>query len=383
MRQAWARRTGRGGASAVGRGWEEVPPPPSRHDASIGRDLDVVIDLSHTWVDDLDVTLTAPNGTIVDLFSDVGGSGDDVSTTLDDEAATSIATATAPFTGTFQPEGSLASFDGVSPVGTWTLTIVDDAAGDDGTLHSWSLILRQETADGDNDGFYTCDDCDDAAATAYPGAPELCNGADDDCNGTVPGPELDGDGDGTSSCGGDCDDTDAGIGPGELDVCGDGIDQDCVAGDLPCTGTAGDVVINEVMSDPDAVSDSLGEWIELYNPGSGAVTLRSRSSLPGGGGSGVTGSEGRWRPLFLCHGSGATMGTLSRRLATPGGTVPPRRVPVVAPPPTKVESRDHGRGGDLGPPSSSGAMTASPSAPGAVSTRRSVFSTSVRISGGL
>ena len=236
-------------------------------------DLDVVIDLSHTWVEDLDVTLTAPNGTSVDLFSDVGGSGDDVDTTLDDEAATSIVSGTAPFTGTFQPEGSLASFDGVSPVGTWTLTIVDDAGGDDGTLHSWSLILREETADSDGDGFYTCDDCDDAAATSYPGAPELCNGADDDCNGTVPGPELDGDGDGTSSCGGDCDDNDAGIGPGELDVCGDGIDQDCVAGDLPCTGTAGDVVINEVMSDPDAVSDSLGEWIELYNPGSGDVTV--------------------------------------------------------------------------------------------------------------
>ncbi len=38
--------------------------------------------------------------------------------------------------------------------------------------------------DGDGDGFSPCEsDCDDNDPFTYPGAPELCNGADDDCDG--------------------------------------------------------------------------------------------------------------------------------------------------------------------------------------------------------
>lgn len=39
--------------------------------------------------------------------------------------------------------------------------------------------------------------------------------------------DLDLDGDGTSACDGDCDDDDGSIGPGEVDVPGDGVDQNC------------------------------------------------------------------------------------------------------------------------------------------------------------
>lgn len=38
-------------------------------------------------------------------------------------------------------------------------------------------------------------------------------------------------------------------------------------------GNTGGVVINEIMFDSKAVSDELGEWIELYNPGDAAVDL--------------------------------------------------------------------------------------------------------------
>ncbi|HYW08721.1 MAG TPA: lamin tail domain-containing protein, partial [Longimicrobium sp.] len=40
------------------------------------------------------------------------------------------------------------------------------------------------------------------------------------------------------------------------------------------TATAPSLVINEVMSDPSAVTDDMGEWIELHNPGTAAVDLR-------------------------------------------------------------------------------------------------------------
>ena len=105
-------------------------------------DLDLALDITHTWDSDLDVFLTAPDGTRVELFSGVGGSGDNfIGTYLDDEASTSIADGAAPFTGSFRPLGSFGVLDGISITGTWTLEITDNFAGDNGTLDAWSLWI--------------------------------------------------------------------------------------------------------------------------------------------------------------------------------------------------------------------------------------------------
>ena len=56
------------------------------------------LDISHTYDADLDVTLIAPNGTRVELFTDVGGGGANfVGTILDDEASTAIQSAERAF----------------------------------------------------------------------------------------------------------------------------------------------------------------------------------------------------------------------------------------------------------------------------------------------
>jgi subtilisin-like proprotein convertase family protein/subtilisin family serine protease len=105
-------------------------------------DVNVRVNITHTFDADLDVFLIAPDGTRVELFTDVGGSGDNfTNTVLDDQAATAITAGTAPFTGTFRPEGSLATLNGKNPNGTWRLEVTDDAGADVGTLNSWSVII--------------------------------------------------------------------------------------------------------------------------------------------------------------------------------------------------------------------------------------------------
>ncbi|MFC1759008.1 Calx-beta domain-containing protein [Planctomycetota bacterium] len=114
-------------------------------------DVNLGFDISHTWAADLDVSLIAPDGTEINLFTDVGGSGDNfTNTVLDDEAGTAINNAQAPFTGTFRPENqALSTVDGINPNGTWTLVIQDDYSQDGGSLNQWSLEIT--TSGGSND----------------------------------------------------------------------------------------------------------------------------------------------------------------------------------------------------------------------------------------
>src|SRR6185369_562514 len=50
-----------------------------------------------------------------------------------------IASGVAPFAGTYRPEQSLATFNGLDAKGNWTLVVQDRASLDQGTLNSWSL----------------------------------------------------------------------------------------------------------------------------------------------------------------------------------------------------------------------------------------------------
>ncbi len=106
-------------------------------------DVNVGINITHTYTSDLSVTLIAPNGTEILLTEANGGAGNNYTNTFfDDDATTSILMGSPPFTGTFKPEEELSTLNGINAVGTWTLRIIDTfPPQDSGTLNTWSLEL--------------------------------------------------------------------------------------------------------------------------------------------------------------------------------------------------------------------------------------------------
>ncbi len=108
--------------------------------------IKVCLDISHSWVEDLDITLFAPNRASIDLSSDNGGSNDNYTNTcFVSDATTSITTGTAPFTGDFLPEGNFTVFNGSPISGDWILKVEDDLpASDDGTLNMWSIEIKSQ-----------------------------------------------------------------------------------------------------------------------------------------------------------------------------------------------------------------------------------------------
>ncbi|MHC4181010.1 MAG: MopE-related protein, partial [Planctomycetota bacterium] len=102
---------------------------------------------------------------------------------------------------------------------------VCDGVNNDCSDPNWPS-LDPET-DDDGDGQAECaGDCDDADPNRFLGNPEVCDGIDNDCNGTVPSVENDADGDTFRICQFDCNDQSALQHPGHSELC-DGIDNNC------------------------------------------------------------------------------------------------------------------------------------------------------------
>ncbi len=125
---------------------------------------------------------------------------------------------------------------------TFTVT---DAEGYTGSQTAYFFVYAGTAVDNDGDNFSEDQgDCDDEDDEIYPGAEEVLNSEDDDCDNTVDEGTAgyDDDGDGQSELDGDCDDGDPHSYPGATENC-DGADNDCdttVDEDTSCYDDDGD-----------------------------------------------------------------------------------------------------------------------------------------------
>jgi gliding motility-associated-like protein len=105
----------------------------------------VCFNITHPWVDDLDITLVSPSGAFIELTSDNGGSGNNFTNTCFTPKATrdikTAATANAPFTGDWLPENPFSTLWSSKNLsnGTWKLLLKDDTPFSPGTLRDWTI----------------------------------------------------------------------------------------------------------------------------------------------------------------------------------------------------------------------------------------------------
>ncbi len=92
--------------------------------ATVTSGFNVDVNLTHTYIGDLVLTLQSPLGTNVILHNRSGGSADNI---------------VGNYPGTLTPAGSLATLIGQPLDGTWSLRIQDLASIDVGTLNTWAI----------------------------------------------------------------------------------------------------------------------------------------------------------------------------------------------------------------------------------------------------
>ena len=107
-------------------------------------DINVNLSITHTWLRDLSVQLISPDGTVVNLVTRRGGSGDNLIATIDDQATLSVTSISNALTvsGSFRGEQALSSLRGKSAKGQWIIRITDNERGDVGQLLKAELDIR-------------------------------------------------------------------------------------------------------------------------------------------------------------------------------------------------------------------------------------------------
>ncbi|MBO3115295.1 T9SS type A sorting domain-containing protein [Winogradskyella sp. DF17] len=122
-------------------------------ESSIIESMTLSVDVSHTWISDLQIFIFPPTATTFpddaillweNECSVSAGSGyDNFSITFDDTGAPFPGTngCSDNFTGTYAPRQPLSSLSGIDAQGDWEIIVFDFFNGDTGTLNNWSMEI--------------------------------------------------------------------------------------------------------------------------------------------------------------------------------------------------------------------------------------------------
>ncbi|WP_299669013.1 MBG domain-containing protein [uncultured Polaribacter sp.] len=119
-------------------------------------DINVSLDITHSWNSDLSIFLISPSNTRIELSTSNGGNGDNYTNViLDDDSTNTFVNANATLTnynitGTYKPEGLLSDFNNENANGNWVLEITDTQNDDGGIINSVSLEICSSEIDRDS-----------------------------------------------------------------------------------------------------------------------------------------------------------------------------------------------------------------------------------------
>jgi subtilisin-like proprotein convertase family protein len=106
-------------------------------------DVNVTVNISHSWVNDMTVTLISPAGTQVQLVANpcTSASIANIVATFDNAGVNVVCGNNPAISGTVIPVQTLSAFNGESANGNWTLRVLDSFNEDGGSINGWSLNL--------------------------------------------------------------------------------------------------------------------------------------------------------------------------------------------------------------------------------------------------
>ncbi|WP_340201636.1 reprolysin-like metallopeptidase [Ascidiimonas sp. W6] len=156
-------------------------------------DVDVTLDITHSFISDLRIKLVSPLGTEVVLFSLDCNDSDNIQATFDDDGANPVCGVNPALNGTIKGVQLLSAFNGELARGNWSLVVEDTFDIDGGAINSFELTVCAGGVflpDQDGDGILDEDDnCPNIANTNQldtddDGDGDVCD-ADDDNDGIL------------------------------------------------------------------------------------------------------------------------------------------------------------------------------------------------------
>ncbi len=108
----------------------------------------VCLNIAHNYVGNLAIRLMAPDGTIIDLSVNNGGSGNNFTNTcFNNNTTNSIVNGNPPYSSSYKPEGMLGAVNnGQNGNGAWKLQILDNSQPYAGTLLNWRIVFSANPA---------------------------------------------------------------------------------------------------------------------------------------------------------------------------------------------------------------------------------------------